>query len=139
MQQEANSKPQYGSSFSLSVQDNIAIVTINTQGRTFNLLDTRFTEELHEILDAVVYQKREGLIFISGKQNNFIRGFNLTTLEDKTEIELEKFAQDAQAIMHEIESLNVPTVAAIHGDCYGVGLELALACQIRIATVDGCT
>jgi enoyl-CoA hydratase/carnithine racemase len=39
-------------------------------------------------------------------------------------------------LTHELEALPVPTVAAIHGYCLGGGLELALACDVRIATPD---
>ena len=127
------------SPFSLAVQENVAIVTINTSDSHFNLLHEDFIGYLRAVLGAVIYQKLQGLIFISAKQNNFIRGFNLVELEGKSPEQLEKFAEEAQLVMREIEQLKVPTVAAIHGDCYGVGLELALACRIRIATDDSHT
>ena len=127
------------SPFSLAVQENVAIVTINTSDSHFNLLHEDFIGHLRAVLGAVIYQKLQGLIFISAKQNNFIRGFNLAELEGKSPEQLEKFAEEAQLVMREIEHLKVPTVAAIHGDCYGVGLELALACRIRIATDDSHT
>ena len=127
------------SPFSLAVQENVAIVTINTSDSHFNLLHEDFIGHLRAVLGAVIYQKLQGLIFISAKQNNFIRGFNLAELEGKSPEQLEKFAEEAQLVMREIEQLKVPTVAAIHGDCYGVGLELALACRIRIATDDSHT
>ena len=127
------------SPFSLAVQENVAIVTINTSDSHFNLLHEDFIGHLRAVLGAVIYQKLQGLIFISAKQNNFIRGFNLAELEGKSTEQLEKFAEEAQLVMREIEQLKVPTVAAIHGDCYGVGLELALACRIRITTDDSHT
>ena len=127
------------SPFLLAVQENVAIVTINTSDSHFNLLHEDFIGHLRAVLEAVIYQKLQGLIFISAKQNNFIRGFNLAELEGKSTEQLEKFAEEAQLVMSEIERLKVPTVAAIHGDCYGVGLELALACRIRIATDDSHT
>lgn len=127
------------SPFSLAVQENVAIVTINTSDSHFNLLHEDFIGHLRAVLGAVIYQKLQGLIFISAKQNNFIRGFNLAELEGKSTEQLEKFAEETQLVMSEIEQFKVPTVAAIHGDCYGVGLELALACRIRIATDDSHT
>ena len=127
------------SPFSLAVQENVAIVTINTSDSHFNLLHEDFIGHLRAVLGAVIYQKLQGLIFISAKQNNFIRGFNLAEFEGKSTEQLEKFAEETQLVMREIEQLKVPTVAAIHGDCYGVGLELALACRIRIATDDSHT
>ena len=137
--QQQELQTQNGSPFSLSVQHNIAVVTIHTANRSFNLLQSDFIDRLREVLGAVLYQKLQGLIFISAQQNNFIRGFDLAELEDKSPTQLEKFADEAQAVMREIENLNVLTVAAIHGDCFGMGLELALACKIRIATADSHT
>lgn len=134
--QQQEFQTEQNSPFSLSVQDNVALVTINTSGRLFNLLDVDFVPALRAILGAVIYQKLQGLIFISAKSNNFLRGLDLSGLEGKTADQLEQFAEETQAIMREIENLKVPTVAAIHGDCYGIGLELALACHIRIATAD---
>ena len=127
------------SPFSLSVQDNVAVITINTPNRQFNLFTVNFIEQLRDLLGTVIYQKLQGVIFISAKENNFIRGFDLAELEGKSPTQLDAFAAEAQAIMREIEYLKIPTLAAIHGDCYGVGLELALACQIRIATDDNHT
>ncbi|MDO4430500.1 MAG: 3-hydroxyacyl-CoA dehydrogenase NAD-binding domain-containing protein [Lonepinella koalarum] len=124
------------SPFSLSVQDNIAVVEISTPDRTFNLFDGQIITQLREVIGAVIYQKLSGLIFISKKENNFIRGFDWTALEGKTEKEIADFALETQAVLREIEHLKVPTIAAIHGDCYGFGLELALACRQRIATTD---
>ena len=127
------------SPFSLAVQENVAIVTINTPDSHFNLLHEDFIGHLRAVLGAVIYQKLQGLIFISAKQNNFIRGFNLAELEGKSPEQLEIFAEETHLVLCDIEQLKVPTVAAIHGDCYGVGLELALACRIRIATDDSHT
>lgn len=124
------------SPFSLNVQDNIAVVRINTPNRSFNLFDSEIVKQLREILGTVIYQKLQGLIFISEKENNFIRGFDWAALEGKTETEIADFVTEAQAVLREIEHLKVPTIAAIHGDCYGFGLELALACRQRIATQD---
>ena len=127
------------SPFSLSVQDNVAVIAINTPNRQFNLFTVNFIEQLRDLLGTVIYQKLQGVIFISAKENNFIRGFDLAELEGKSPTQLDAFAAEAQAIMREIEYLKIPTLAAIHGDCYGVGLELALACRIRIATDDNHT
>lgn len=127
------------SPFSLSVQDNVAVVEISTPNRAFNLFDAQVVAQLREVIGSVLYQKLEGLIFLSAKENNFIRGFDWESLEGKTEKELSDFTLEVQAVLREIEHLKVPTIAAIHGDCYGFGLELALVCKMRIATNDSHT
>lgn len=120
--------------FELTTQQQIAIVTINDQAHSFNLLNLHFITNLREIIGTVLRSQLKGLIFISQKPHNFIRGFDLSQLEHKSAVELEEFSAQAQELLREIESLPIPTLAAINGDCYGLGLELALACKMRIAT-----
>lgn len=120
--------------FELSIQQQIAIVTINDPDRSFNLLNLDFITNLREIIGTILRSQLKGLIFISAKPNNFIRGFDLSQLEAKSAVELVQFSAQAQEVLREIESLAIPTIAAIDGDCYGLGLELALACKKRIAT-----
>ena len=58
-------------------------------------------------------------------------------IEDcKTQEEATALAKEGQRLFARLESLAFPTIAAIHGACLGGGLELALACQYRIATSD---
>lgn len=137
MQQEQfESLTNEQSPFQLRVEDNIAIVTMDSALN--NTLGVDFIEHLRDIIGAVIYQRLEGLVFISAKPNSFIQGFDWTELESKNFAQnppqLIKFAEDAQSVMREIEHLRVPTVAAINGHCYGLGLELALACQYRVAS-----
>ncbi|TDQ59823.1 3-hydroxyacyl-CoA dehydrogenase/enoyl-CoA hydratase/3-hydroxybutyryl-CoA epimerase [Mesocricetibacter intestinalis] len=135
MQQEELQHNDEGQSlFTLEVQDKIGIIRINRYDRDFNLFGCDFIGQLRSLLGAVLHRQLQGLVFISAKPNNFIRGFDLSELENKTPQQIRDFAIDAQALMREIECLRVPVVAAIHGDCYGIGLELALACSVRIAT-----
>lgn len=127
------------SPFTLDIQDNIAVVHINTPHKSFNLLTALFADELRNILGSLLYQQCRGVIFISDKPDNFIRGFDLACLEDKNADQLTAFSGQMQLLMREIECLKCPTVAAIHGDCYGLGLELALACTARIVSGDEST
>ncbi|PJG85185.1 3-hydroxyacyl-CoA dehydrogenase NAD-binding domain-containing protein [Conservatibacter flavescens] len=127
------------SAFHFSIQDQIGIVTIDSPNKPYNLLKANFIEALREILGTVLHQQLKGILFVSAKEENFVRGFDLSELEQKNSAELAQFSAQAQEVLREIECLKIPTVAAIHGDCYGLGLELALACNIRVASSDFCT
>ncbi len=81
-------------------------------------------------------KETKGLIFYSSKKNNFIQGFDLNSLMGKSDNELEAFLDKIHRLMETIRQLPFPTVAAIHGSCFGLGLELALAFQYRIASDD---
>ena len=75
------------------------------------------------------------MVIASAKQSGFIAGADIDDLDEVDTAskgrELSKLGQKA---MDRLESLPVPTVAAIHGDCLGGGLELALACTARVAS-----
>lgn len=97
----------------------------------------------HEVLDGLntILQDIEnqsdiaGVIIYSEKSSGFIAGadvhsfLHLTTTDKVTE-----FLQKGQTVLARLEALTVPTVAMIRGFCLGGGLELALACDYRIAT-----
>lgn len=126
---------QQDSPFSVEIDENrIAIVRINVQGEQTNWLSDHFVSDLRDALGTILYQQARGVLFISTKPKCFIKGYKLRGLRDKTDTQLKAFSQDVQAIMREINTLKMPVVAVIDGDCFGMGLELALACDYRIAS-----
>lgn len=115
-------------------QNRIAVVHILTQDSDANWLPETFVEELRSVIGKVIYQQARAVLFISARKQNFIQGFKPSILAEKNEALLKQFSQEAQAIMRELNTLKVPVVAAIDGNCFSVGLELALACDYRIAS-----
>ncbi|MDH2925457.1 3-hydroxyacyl-CoA dehydrogenase/enoyl-CoA hydratase/3-hydroxybutyryl-CoA epimerase [Nicoletella semolina] len=127
--------PHTPSAFQVEIDENrIAIVKIATVGEQENWLSENFTQDLREVIGTIIYQQARGVIFISQTPKSFIKGFKLAGLIQKSAEQAKTLAKEAQAVMREINVLNMPVVAAIDGDCFGVGLELALACDYRIAT-----
>ncbi|WP_293128566.1 fatty acid oxidation complex subunit alpha FadJ, partial [Moritella sp.] len=77
----------------------------------------------------------QGLVIISGKKDSFVAGADVTMIDAcETAADAEKLSLEGHRVMGELEALNIPVVAAIHGPCLGGGLELALACHIRVCT-----
>src|SRR5699024_6007754 len=70
------------------------------------------------------------------KRNTLSAEFDLNSLMGKSDNELEAFLDKIHRLMETIRQLPFPTVAAIHGSCFGLGLELALAFQYRISSDD---
>ena len=99
-----------------------------------NTLSREVLEELDAILAEVKGDLPLGLVLHSNKSSGFIAGADVkifTTLKDPREaLEL---INKGQGIMSKVAELKCPTVALIHGFCLGGGLELALACDYRIA------
>ncbi len=127
------------SAFHLHIRlDNIAVVTIDVPGEKMNTLKASFGPEVHNIIKQIRDNTAlQGLIFISGKPDNFIAGADINMIAGcQTALEAQTLAHQGQQIMAEIAALPIPVVAAIHGACLGGGLELALACHSRICTDD---
>ncbi|MDG6354622.1 3-hydroxyacyl-CoA dehydrogenase NAD-binding domain-containing protein [Glaesserella parasuis] len=131
---------QYISPFHVEIDDNrIAIVRIDVKGKSQNWLPEPFIEDLRDVMGSVIYQQARGMIFVSGKTKGFIQGYDPDYLCGKNDEQLKTLSHNAQLVMREINTLKMPVVAVIDGGCYGVGLELALACDYRIASEESYT
>lgn len=127
------------SAFTLSMRlDNIGVITVDVAGEKLNTLKAEFISQIKAIInEARRNPELAGLVIISGKPDSFIAGADITMIAAcQTAREAEDLAKQGQRVMAEIASLSVPVVAAIHGACLGGGLELALACNQRVCTLD---
>ena len=122
--------------FNLKVEDGgIGVITFDVAGDAMNTwTDAAFMsfDELMGELEKTPGIK--GLIFISGKPDNFFAGANLKMISD---IEKAEDVRQMLDLFHgsfaRLNAFNFPAIAAIHGHCLGGGLEFALACTARIA------
>ncbi len=120
----------------------VATAWIDQPGKKVNLLSPKMLGELERTLDEVnAHPEIKVLIFASAKSDNFIAGADLTSvvangfnLKAATD-----FGHRGRNLMQRVAELNVTTIAAIHGSCLGGGLELALACDYRLASNDNKT
>ena len=121
--------------FHFQTDDHLGILTIDVPHEKVNILSATVMDELENVLDEIkASTDLRTLIIISGKDNNFIAGANIQEIENiTTPSEGAKIATKGQAVFNKIANLPVTTIAAIHGACVGGGLELALACNFRIA------
>ena len=119
--------------------DGIGWITFDDPSRPVNVLTERVMRRLGAALDEARAAGREGrarvIVLRSGKESSFIAGADVSAiegLEDPTEAEIK--IKMGQAVYMDVETLPVPTVAAIHGPCLGGGVELALACTHRVVS-----
>ena len=117
-------------------RDGVAVVKLDIPGEKVNTLNAALQKDFIAMLDAVEKDDAvKSVVLISGKPGCFIAGADIKQLDScNTAEELCTLSEKGQAIMDRMENSSKPFVAAIDGSALGGGLEVALACQYRIAT-----
>jgi enoyl-CoA hydratase len=116
----------------LEIRDDIGLLRIDNPPGNF-LLRPAFIDKTI-LADWIDTNKLKGLL-VTGTGKHFSAGANLEELFRMAEVRstLEKEIEAGKDLLHFLEGLNIPVVAAIQGTCFGGGLEIALACHIKIA------
>ncbi len=110
----------------------------NRKDAAVNTINDEVLDELNGLLHEVSQiNDAKGLIIYSLKSKGFIAGADVNAFSQFNHPTLAvDFLRKGQAVFSYLEALSIPTVAMIDGFCMGGGLELALACDYRIATDD---
>jgi 3-hydroxyacyl-CoA dehydrogenase/enoyl-CoA hydratase/3-hydroxybutyryl-CoA epimerase len=115
-------------------EDGIAWLVLDKQGASANTLSEDVLTELDAVLSKVEQDRPDGLVIRSRKTAGFIAGADIGELRGITDpAKMEAMLVRGHAILDRLDRLPFPTVAVIHGYCLGGGLEVALACDYRIA------
>ena len=108
--------------------DDVVVVTIDRQQRR-NALNLEALEELHGAVEAALAAQARAVV-LTGAGGHFCSGADLTELEDVS------FTQRLAEVLEHLASVPVTTVAAVEGSCMGLGMQLALACDVRVVADD---
>jgi 3-hydroxyacyl-CoA dehydrogenase/enoyl-CoA hydratase/3-hydroxybutyryl-CoA epimerase len=121
---------------SMEIDQDILVVTMDRPDESVNTLTPSLAVEFEGLFVQVIEdQLIKGVVLMSGKPDSFIVGADIDQfLEIRSAGEAERISRLGQDLMHRLEHLRVPVVAAIHGACLGGGLETALACRYRVCT-----
>jgi len=127
------------SALRLEIRDGVANLVFDRPDAKVNLLSSDVMLRLEELLESVASASERGkaraLVIRSAKADNFIAGADIDELAAlESAGEAAELSRRGQAIYRKLEALPVPSLAAIHGACVGGGLELALACEHRVAS-----
>jgi 3-hydroxypropionyl-coenzyme A dehydratase len=116
------------------IDDDIAIIKIN-RPEVLNALDKEVVTELYtEIETAGIDDKIKTVIITGSGERSFCAGGDLRYVINIDPIEAERYASFMHSLLNKIENLEKPVIAAINGYALGGGCQLALACDVRIAS-----
>ena len=114
--------------------NDIAIIKINRPD-VLNALNKEVIAELYRAIDIVALDDSIKVVIITGTGvRSFCAGADIRYVVNINPIEAERYANLIHTLLNKIENLEKPIIAAINGYALGGGCELALACDIRIAS-----
>ena len=113
-------------------REGIVFLTISSPA-TLNALNTTILGELNEFVDSIDPDTTRVLV-ITGEGKAFVAGADISEMATLSETEGLAFGRRGAAVFKKIEDLAFPVIAAVNGFALGGGCELAMACDIRIAS-----
>lgn len=120
----------------LVIENGVGCVTL-ARPQKLNAVSPAMVRELRGVVDAVRADPEVRALVFTGEGRAFSAGADISELvRMESPTAFLHFLEDMQGLYDEIERLRLPTLAAVNGIAYGGGLELALACDLRVAADD---
>ena len=120
-------------SIELSQKAEFAVITIN-RPKALNALSFSLVKAISDRLDEVDALSVRGLILIGAGERAFCAGADIGELMGRSLVQQKADMVRGQRTFDRLSSFKVPTLAVINGFAFGGGLELATACNLRVAT-----
>ncbi len=115
-------------------KENIGLLIIDRPEK-MNAISQELTAELSQLLDEIENDEKLRVLVITGSGDKaFVAGADINELVDRDARLGRRVSRERQESFSRIENLHVPVIAAVNGYALGGGLELALACSIRICS-----
>lgn len=122
----------------LEVDVTDGVATVRLRNPPVNAIDQPMRFELNDLLDRLREDDVRVVVFL-GTDEVFSVGADVSLFEDAREWTTAEFRRNSRVLgeaFDGLEAMEKPVVAAVEGTCVGGGLELALACDVRIAAPD---
>jgi 3-hydroxypropionyl-coenzyme A dehydratase len=115
-------------------QEDVAIIRIN-RPEALNAMNTDVISELSRAIDIVGVDDGIKVVIITGAgDRSFCAGADISYMVDIDPMTAERYASSAQSVLNKIEKLEKPVIAAVNGFALGGGCELAMVCDLRVAS-----
>lgn len=115
-----------------SIDAGIATLSFNRPDK-LNALNREMAGELRQALEEVAQDPSVRVLVFSGQGRSFMAGADITTFVNMDPLAARGFARRAHDLLFRLESLEIPSLAAVHGYALGGGFEIALACDFIYA------
>jgi enoyl-CoA hydratase len=116
--------------------DGIVKITIN-RPEVRNVMNTMVRREIKQAIEAVQKDDSVRVVIFTGVEKSFIAGADVNDFLPMNPVMADEFVQTlGQHLYASFDQLKAPVIAMINGYCFGAGMELALCCDMRIASTD---
>lgn len=121
------------SNIKYEVKDKLAVITVN-RPQALNALNMDVLDEMTDAFTAIRTDQEVQAVIVTGEGRSFVAGADIAEMSKLNALEGRYMMEKGHRLMNMIESLPKPVIAAINGFALGGGCELAMACDIRLAS-----
>lgn len=111
----------------------VAVLTIN-RPKALNALNAEVLKDIEAAIDDIDMNAVRALIITGAGAKSFVAGADIDAMSNMTKEEGKAFAKQGNDLFRKIEQLPIPVIAAVNGFALGGGCELAMSCDMRLAS-----